>query len=454
MSKKIENGLFQKNMEIFSKRYPEATEKFEKREYELEQNITVKEECAYTGEPILTIKKNEKKKYLAGKYAPQRPLLDWIEKQDRVYNEMVLMIIGMGNWLQLEAFLDKIDKKMTIILYEPSIEIFESVMETYEVGEVLEKYNVGLVVEKLNTEYLESFFSVCINRENISLTKVYISGNYLTLFPKLVTEKVGQLKKYFERMIINWNTKIRYTGVVGENILNNIAFFYHGYTISQFKDALPKEVPVIVVSAGPSLNKNIDELKRAVGRCCIVATDTAVKPLLNHGIYPHFVAIVDGKKPALLFEHPELKKCALLTAANVAKNVMNLHTGKKVFYKSGSFLEDDIVERINEEREENALEILPLPTGGSVANDAFSFGVHLGAKNIILMGQDLALTGNKTHADGTFKEKMDTIDATSKSYFEVESIDGGKVLTRPDFDHYRKWFEDRIEEYRKKKHDI
>lgn len=49
-------------------------------------------------------------------------------------------------------------------------------------------------------------------------------------------------------------------------------------------------------------------------------------------------------------------------------------------------------------------------TGGSVATNAFSLLYKIGLKTIILVGQDLALTGNKTHADGTFEEKMPEID--------------------------------------------
>ena len=56
----------------------------------------------------------------------------------------------------------------------------------------------------------------------------------------------------------------------------------------------------------------------------------------------------------------------------------------------------------------------------------------MGSKTVILIGQDLAMTGNHTHADGTFKDKMDEIDINSGEYFEVESVDGGKVLTRDD----------------------
>ncbi|MFR6747556.1 MAG: hypothetical protein ACLUS5_11365 [Roseburia faecis] len=71
--------------------------------------------------------------------------------------------------------------------------------------------------------------------------------------------------------------------------------------------------------------------------------------------------------------------------------------------------------------------ILPnIPTGGSVATTAYSLGVYMGSKTVILMGQDLAMTGNHTHADGTFQDKMDEIDISNGQYFEVESIDGGR----------------------------
>lgn len=442
MNREDKNELLQRNLKVFSRKYPKCAEKFINRETQ-EDNMHIEAEQAYTGEPVLAAVKEERKLYLAGKYAPERPLRDWIEQQDRIYHGSVFFIIGMGNWLQIEAFLREVDKNVKVIIYEPSIAIFAKVMETYDVTEVLEHYEVAFVVEELNQKDLSDIFSLYIYRENMPITKTYISGNYLKLFPELVKERVEDLKKFFVDSLINWHTMIRYTDVVGENVFNNIAYFYHGYSVEQFAKILPDNVPVVIVSAGPSLNKNIGILKKAVGKCCIIATDTAIKPLLNRGIYPNFVAIVDGKKPALLFEHPGFSDVPLLTCVSVAKDVMNLHHGKKIFYLSGTVYENDVIKAINEERKEQL--IIPyLATGGSVANTAFAFAYHIGAKNIILIGQDLAMTGNKTHADGTFMSKMDDIDVTSASYFEVEDIYGGKVLTRGDFDRYRKWFEDTI----------
>src|SRR5690606_10154588 len=53
--------------------------------------------------------------------------------------------------------------------------------------------------------------------------------------------------------------------------------------------------PAIVVSAGPSLRRNIDALKdpRVRERFVIIAVQTVLRPLLAAGIRPHFVTALD-----------------------------------------------------------------------------------------------------------------------------------------------------------------
>ena len=91
----------------------------------------------------------------------------------------------------------------------------------------------------------------------------------------------------------------------------------------------------------------------------------------------------------------------------------------------------------------NGKEIYQLPGGGSVATLVFSLVCHLGFDKIILVGQDLAFTGNKSHADGTFKETMAVED--TKDFLMVPGNVEKMVPTREDFDNYRKWFEEFIE---------
>ena len=66
-----------------------------------------------------------------------------------------------------------------------------------------------------------------------------------------------------------------------------------GSVTTQLCDILPTDIPAIVVSAGPSLNKNIVELRKAKNKAFIVAVDTAVKPLVKAGIIPDLYVVVD-----------------------------------------------------------------------------------------------------------------------------------------------------------------
>ena len=61
-----------------------------------------------------------------------------------------------------------------------------------------------------------------------------------------------------------------------ENFYHNVGYLQTGYKAFQLLGKIPSNVPAFVVSAGPSLNKNIKELKRAKGKSFIIAVDTAV----------------------------------------------------------------------------------------------------------------------------------------------------------------------------------
>ena len=60
----------------------------------------------------------------------------------------------------------------------------------------------------------------------------------------------------------------------------------------QLKNIFP-QVPVILVSAGPSLDKNIGFIKSARNQIIVITVATALKPLLKNNIAPDFVIAID-----------------------------------------------------------------------------------------------------------------------------------------------------------------
>ena len=439
--------VYKKNMDVLRKKYPAWAAILETKKRK-KRNFDVIAEQSMMGDTILKVHANGKQLYLNGKYAPSMVAERWIEQQGKIEAYTPVVIVGISNGVHIKRIMETVPKTSNILIYEPSFELFRRELEEVDLSFLFELDKpVGVIVEGLNESEIRSYFHYMISFDNMTSLKYYISGNYKVLFREAVEDFVKKLKKYVEDQEIQWNTYVRYTNVKAKNTFHNICYLSEGYSVEALKGILPADVPAIVVSAGPSLNKNLMDLKKAVGKACIIATDTAVKPLLNAGIIPNLFVIIDGLKPGLLFEHKDISKVPMVTMTGVSVEPMDYHKGKKFFYYSDSQYEEHMLNLLSSE--EGCDMTLPnLPTGGSVANNAYSMGVYMGARTIILIGQDLAMTGNHTHADGTFKDKMDEIDAQSEEYFEVEAIDGGKVLTREDFNRYRIWFEGRAKEWK------
>lgn len=443
----MNKSVYEKNMEALQKKYPVWASVIENTKRK-KRNFDVIAEQNLFGDIILKVRQNGIMRYLNGKYAPAEAVAEhWLQRQDKIEEYAPIVVIGISNGFHIRKIMEEVPKTSNILVYEPSFELFRRAIEEVDLSFLFQPdIPVGIIVDGLNENEMGAYFYHFVTVDNMAFLKYYISGNYAELFSEKVEDFVKRLRQYMSDIEVGWNTIIRYTDVNARNVFYNLPYLFEGYNIRDLQGILPKDVPTIVVSAGPSLNKNIMELKKAVGKACIIATDTAMKPLLNAGIVPNLFVIVDGLKPALLFEHKELSKVPMVTMTGVAAAPMKLHKGKKFFYVSGSEFEAHVLLKLSE-KEKCDRSLFNLPTGGSVATSAYSLGIFMGSHTVILVGQDLAMTGNKTHADGTFQDKMETIDTESGEYFEVESIDGGKVLTRSDLKLYLDWFEKSIKEW-------
>lgn len=411
------------------------------------RNFTVEAEQSYQGDTILKVHQDGRTLYLNGKYAPEATGLRWLEQQGKIEEFAPIVIVGVGDGIHIRQIMEAVPKTANILIYEPSLELFRRAVEEVDLSFLFAlDIPVALVVEGLNENELPAYFKACINYTNMTSMKIMITGNYDELFTEKVSTFMKDLNYFVQSESVGWNTTLRYTGVNAGNVFHNLHYLCEGYSVEQLYGILPEDVPVIVVAAGPSLNKNLMDLKKAQGKACIIATDTAMKPLLNAGIIPHLFVIVDGLKPGLLFEHKELSKVPMVTMTGVSVEPMKMHKGKKFFYYSGSPFEHHILRAVGY-KEQRAYTLPYLETGGSVATSAFTLGVCMGARTIILIGQDLALTGNKTHADGTFKEKMEEVDVSGWQYSEVEAIGGGTVVTRTDLKIFLDWYENIIKKW-------
>ena len=99
-------------------------------------------------------------------------------------------------------------------------------------------------------------------------------------------------RSYVSTKDVNIATLAKFEKIWSSNIVRNISNVIETGGADLFFDKF-KNIPAIVVAAGPSLLKSIDFIKKNQERALIIAVDTSYSVLLRHGIESHFCVCVD-----------------------------------------------------------------------------------------------------------------------------------------------------------------
>lgn len=441
--------LLDKNLKFLDEKYPGIQKLIEDKRDELlgQEDLVISVEKDLEGQEILKVKKEDRNLYLGGKRSARTPAINQIQALGKIEYSAPIFMAGLGNICYLEELVKSTNTSNAIFLYEPVFSVFYTLVNQVDFKKIFQNRLIMLLIGGINDEdNLKPLMDTFIQGDRVPIMKHFILPNYKEICLEKILRFQKDLTEVANAYSCGMHTKRFFHNIFVDNLFHNANYVRTGYQAYQLTDVLPKdEVPAIVVSAGPSLNKNIETLKKAKNKAFIIAVDTAIKPLVSHGIVPDMYAIVDGVKPLELVEVEESRYIPLITTLQASKAILEYHKGKKFFFCEG-------IKFIDEMYEKNKKTFFMLASGGSVATLAFSLVSYVGFRTVILVGQDLALTGNKTHADGTFKEKMDELD-TSKCTMVPGNVEE-KVPTRGDFNNYRIWFEEFIERWSKKYKDF
>lgn len=430
------NEIFEKNLAAMEKWYPDFVKLIRKQsetKEDIDDNTEVFPETSWDGETIFRIKKGGQMLYLGGKRNAGEPIKMWSERIGEVQQYAPIFLFGIGSGLYFKEMSRIAPKEANLVIYEPSVRIFFTLLQEVDLSEEILARPVAFIIEGLNSNEFESISNKILVFENLDFLKEEIHPNYKEWYAEELKQKIKFLHGYAEGIVVQANTIRRFAAEIANNVLHNVKYVCDGYHTKGLMEAIPTNVPAILVSAGPSLNKNVHALKDAVGKAFILAVDTAIKPLLKAGICPDAFMTIDPQKPLHLVEGAEYIPVIAPSSANHA--LIARQKGKKIFYSDGYAIAEHVYYM-------NGKFLPTVLSGGSVACNAFSALHKMGFETIILVGQDLALTGNRTHADGTFQEKMPERDTAGLPTVKGNYED--KVFTRMDFRFFLDWFNDYI----------
>lgn len=392
---------------------------------------------AKDGNPVLVIQKDGKEHIMNSRFRPIGEAESYAAQFDTIRDKSVIMFFGFGNG----TFPKSIYKRGSMdrvfyVFYEPCLESFLYTMHHHDLTEIFGTLKTHIFVEGINGNGMGALLPDIIDWANMPLAKMMHLPKYQELFPKEYMVFARIIEDNFTRLHMAKNTMKEYAHNFMNNVIHHTRYAFEGTSGSAFINAFPKDMPAILVAAGPSLSKNIELLREAKGRAFILCVDTAFRRMMAEGIDPDAVIGVDSGKWAAYQEKYVSHYQNIMWIAETICNhrVTNfIHSYRNVILDSGDQINNAIYEKAG----------CPLPalaTGGSVANTAFSLLELWGFETIILIGQDLALTGNRRYSD---VDDDASKEALEKGYnlIDIEGYDGGTVKTREDYRTYLKWFE-------------
>ncbi|EOV2508170.1 6-hydroxymethylpterin diphosphokinase MptE-like protein [Campylobacter coli] len=340
-------------------------------------------------------------------------------------------IYGIGNALLIKN-LSKHYKHLFI--FESEIELFILALSVIDLSEELKVYKVVLfdcVAKDLEIQIAMIFDQQSI-LEYLSLYEMFISSHYYL--------------KYYETSILSLNELcIKSASVAIRNA--DITCFLPLLTHGQFLQNIPsmlESIPfqrilserknkfenAIVVSAGPSLAKQLPLLKAYQDKAVIFCADGALSMLEKEGIVPDYVTNLDFTDLAMKFFQNKENKTSLnilscATHPNVvhslkAENCMIVLRNKALYQRF------------------NLNDFGYIDTGTHVSHFSYTLALALGFKNIIMIGQDLAFDekGNSHSKGFDFGEKFSGEENIDK--LKVPAYAGkGEVLTHITWNDYR-----------------
>ncbi len=344
-----------------------------------------------------------------------------------------IIILGAGLGYQIEE-LFKIKQIKNCIIIEPNPDVFFASLHTFKWKKFIEftnKNNIGLEIH-VGTD---------IDQLTLTIQDFYLKrGSYIQKFNPLFTHYQSKEISYLEDFIIN---NYQYIGdKIGffDDYLFGISHMLHSvekgrHFVLKGKTNNYRKSPVFVIASGPSLDADIDFLKKNQDKAIIVACGTAIDILYHVGIKPDFYAnterVPEIEKTLSLIPDKSFFDDIILTCSAVCHpNTVNLFKNTAIFFKANEACYFYLLKNVFNT---NNYQYIQLETP-LVGNAGVACPIYMGFNHLYLFGID---NGKKMgigsiHSEYTtlYKKRGYSEDVDEyKTTLKVPGNFGGEVYT-------------------------
>jgi len=305
---------------------------------------------------------------------------------------MCYVVDGFGLGYHVRALYEQLKGKAFIVVGERDIALLRAAFNHLDYTEMLASGRIIFISHANRDEIFQKLGgrgSIMMLGVLFTHSRQQIDSEFHAAVHKLISEYTCYMRTHFISLLANSVTTCK-------NILYNLPSYIGGSGIGKLKGRFTG-CPAVVVSAGPSLQRNIDTLRQIRDKVVVIAVQTTLKPLLASGVSPDFVTSLDYHEISKRFfediADEQLANVHLVAEPKATWHVIDTYRGRGPISLLGNNIARLLLKDIKDSHDD-------LPAGATVAHLAFYLGRYIGADPIIFIGQDLAFTNNVYYSPG------------------------------------------------------
>ena len=348
------------------------------------------------GTPTATVELDGENILLHSRYNPLREARQTIKKENYIGVDYFIFL-GFGFGYLLDAVIENYTHpEQHYFIVEADLGILRAAFEARDLTSLFATHDVYFAGPSSGTELAEKWrrrFDLALAQKSVYV----MHQSSLTLHPEHYKAAVETLQGQIYQTLADHTTLSKKSQIFLDNFVRNFPLTAAAPGIGMFAKRFTG-TPAVIVSAGPSLDRNIHELRGQEDRVLILAADTALKPLLAAGVEPHFVMTGDPSHANYLHLADAVTRDALLVMEATAHPQSPEGFPERTLTCTYA---DSILKSLSGLLNDKGT----LRAWGSVATMALDFALFLGCDPIIFTGQDLAYTGGRLYCSGVYFEK-------------------------------------------------
>ena len=357
---------------------------------------------------LITVIYNDKP--LTSAYAPIEEAKRLINQNVKDSSSHIGIFLSIASFYHIDYFLS-LNEDSEAIIIEKDIEIVKLVFENIESKNL--KRAIILLNEKI--EDIISFFNFYIAEENIKkiiyirhIRASNIKAENKNYYDNIHAVLINNIKEKLMSLTSNYY----FAPIWARNIIYNLRL-NKGYSIKTYKNILNKKIPLLLISAGASIDNYIEKIKELSKTHFILVLSHAFNTLIKNGIKADAIVSTDGGFYSSIHIIDSIKNdIPIFTAHTTYPFPLTNIDKNRIFY----FSHDESFEKIIYSHE-NTNNIY-FQMEGSVIMPALRIANFLNPKYIILAGCDFCHLNDKSHSKYSNAVALDFLISDKLKTFE------------------------------------